>query len=446
MAFDCICIDFKNKKSKENIDIIKQAFPYVKVISFIDSYFEIIKSYIPNSKTEYLWVLSSLIDYNKFDFDFIPEQFQEKQIHVWNFFEQKEGDTFLMPKYFLQQDIKFLRDYKDINYHETDILNYDFDFEDCVYDLSNNIDNLKGKKTSPENKYIKYREKNRDDNNKKIYPSYWEDLKIYRDDNLFYIPSRAFLYIQTQIYDYPLILNINAQHEKDCFDICFISNGEPFELENYNVLVDHIKKNNLKNNLHWIKNIPGRTQAYKQAALRANTEYFYAVFAKSIVDESFMFDFTIDRAKNKRHYIFHARLKEIELEYGTFNINLYSKTLTSNTPNDPGLDFTLYSQHEVIPIVSNTALLCPDNYTAWKNAFREVTKLIFWNHKSPTVETTFRIKKWLSTNNKWLSRGASDAKDFIESIEYNDELIKQTYTWEFVRNKFKTLYPAEKYY
>jgi hypothetical protein len=446
MAFDCICIDFKNNKSEQNIENIKKIFPYVRVISFIDSYFEIIKSYIPHSKTEYLWVLSSLIDYNKFDFNFIPEQFQEKQIHVWNFFEQKEGDTFLIPKYFLQQDIKFLRDYKDINYHETDILNYDFDFEECVYDLSDNIDNLKGKKSNPENKYIKYREKDKNDNNKKIYPSYWEDLKIYRDNNLFYIPSRAFLYIQTQIYDYPLILNINTQYKKDCFDICFISNGEPFELENYNILFDHIKKNNLKNQLHWIKNIPGRTQAYKQAALQSNTEYFYAVFAKSIVEESFMFDFTIDRAKNKRHYIFHARLKEIELEYGTFNINLYSKTLTSNTPDDPGLDFTLYSQHEVIPIVSNTALLCPDNYTAWKNAFREVTKLIFWNHKRPTVETTFRIKKWLSTNNKWLAKGASDAKDFIESIEYSNELIKQTYTWEFVRNKFKTLYPAEQYY
>ena len=41
MAFDCYCIDFQNKKSKENINKIKQVFPYVKVLPFIKSYYDL---------------------------------------------------------------------------------------------------------------------------------------------------------------------------------------------------------------------------------------------------------------------------------------------------------------------------------------------------------------------------------------------------------------------
>jgi hypothetical protein len=442
MAFDCICVDFKNKKSERNIENIKKIFPYAKILPFINSYHDIIKSSVAHSRTKYLWLLSSLIDYKDFDFNFIPEQFQHTQIHTWSCKGQKEGDTFLIPKEFSKQQIRFLRDYKDVNYHITD-LDYDNDFVEIQYDLSNNIDNLKNYTTTPPNRYIKYFET---ENNEIFYPSYWEDLKIYRNDKNFYIPLRAMNYIQTQIYDYPLLFDINEQKTQDCFDICFISNGEPFEEKNYNLLIEHCYKNNLKNKIHWIRNIDGRTAAYKRAASQSETEYFYAVFAKSIVDKNFKFDYSVDRGKNKRHYIFHARLNEVELEYGTFNINLYSKTLTLETPDDPGLDFTLYSKHEVVPTVSNTALLCPDNYTAWKNAFREVSKLVLWNKNKPTVETKYRIEKWLSTSNKWLGRGANDGKQFVLDCNYNETQIKQSYTWDFCRKKFKELYPEEQYY
>ena len=45
MAFDCVCIDFKNENSKRNIETIKSFFPYAKVIPFVKSYKEIIKTY-----------------------------------------------------------------------------------------------------------------------------------------------------------------------------------------------------------------------------------------------------------------------------------------------------------------------------------------------------------------------------------------------------------------
>ena len=86
----------------------------------------------------------------------------------------------------------------------------------------------------------------------------------------------------------------------------------------------------MKNKLHWVKNVDGRTKAYKVAANKSSTEYFYAVFAKSMVNDDFKFDFTVDRGQTKKHRIFHSYLKEVDLSYGTFNINLYNKFGNNN--------------------------------------------------------------------------------------------------------------------
>ena len=103
MAFDCVCIDFRN--SQKNLERIKEIFPYAEVIPFISNYHDVIKQELKNCRTKYLWVLSTLCDYENFNFDFIPEQFQQTQLHTWAVEGQKEGDTFLVPKQFLEQDI-----------------------------------------------------------------------------------------------------------------------------------------------------------------------------------------------------------------------------------------------------------------------------------------------------------------------------------------------------
>ena len=441
MAFDCIIIDFKNKDSNKNLSILSKSFPHARIIPFVSSYFDIAKSVLGDSQTEYTWLLSSKVDYSDFDFNFIPEQHQRTQLHVWNNKNQKEGDTFLFPKCFLDQKIGFLRDYKDVNYHEYNV-QYDFDFYDIGYDLSNVIHNIPAIQSSNA-RYIRYYETL---DNKDFYPSYWEDLKVYKDKNTFYIPKKALGSIKTQIYDYPLLYIVNEVDKKDCFDIAFISNGEPFEDTNFKILKEHLEKNNLSNRLYWIKGVDGRTKAYKKAAETSDTEYFYAVFAKSMVKDTFMFDYTVDRGLSKRHRIFHARLNELDLEYGTFNIDLYSRSLCMDTPDSNILDFTLSQPHEVVPVVASESLLAPDNYTAWKNAFREVSKLVLWQNKKPTVETRHRLKKWLETDNEWLAKGSQDGKQFTEECEYDESKILQTYTWDFCREKFKSLYPTETVY
>lgn len=441
MAFNCLVVDFGNKEAGKNLKIIRERFSHAIVVPFVKSYLDIAQSTLPASNTEYTWLLSTKVNYSKFDFDYIPEQHQIQQLHVWNNKGQTEGDTFLFPKCFLEQDIKFLRDFKDVNYHQYET-QYDFDYYDLQYNLSDVIVNIPAIQTSNAS-YIRYFET---PNNDEFYPSYWEDLKIYKDRNTFYIPKKALASIKTQIYDYPLFYVVGKDDKKDCFDIAFISNGEPFEDTNFKILKDHLVKNNLSNKLHWIRGVDGRTKAYKKAAKMSETEYFYAVFAKSMVKDTFMFDYTVDRGLSKRHRIFYSRLNELNLEYGTFNIDLYSKSLCLDTPDDNILDFTLSQPHEVVPIVASESLLAPDHYTAWKNAFREVSKLVLWQNKKPTVETKHRLKKWLDSDNEWLNKGSHDGKTFTEECSFDEDKILQSYTWDFCRNKFKTLYPNEKVY
>lgn len=436
--FDCVIVDFRNKRS--SLASLQKKFPFAIVVPFVESYHQIIKQVCSEIKTERFWLLSTKVNYSNFNFDFIPEQHESYQLHTWATEGQKEGDTFLIPKKF-PIHLKYLRDFVDINYH-TEYLEVDNDFDFLQYDLSNAIENLP-EQSQPRSKYLVYYEEKNDFS---VDVSYWEDIKIYKKGNTFFIPYEAMDKIKTQVYDYPYIDTLNESSHKDCFDIVFISNGEPFAKMNYERLDAHCKRNKLPNNLVWVDGVDGRTRAYKEAARRSSTEYFYAVFAKTLVKDNFMFDYTVDRAVSKRHRIFYSYLPEIDVAYGTFNINLYSKALCLTTSDDNILDFTLSSAHEVVTIVASESMLAPDNYTAWKNGFREVSKLVLWQNKKPTVETKHRLKKWLQTEHEWLKKGALDGKSFTEECEYDNEKILQTYAWDFCRARFRSLYPTETFY
>ena len=76
--FDSIQVRFKDVPHNQS------PFANTRIVPFVDSYFEIIKSVIDEIKTEYFWLLSTKINYDTFDFDFIPEQHEQHQIHTWS--------------------------------------------------------------------------------------------------------------------------------------------------------------------------------------------------------------------------------------------------------------------------------------------------------------------------------------------------------------------------
>ena len=91
--FDCVIVDFQNKNS--SLKYLSKIFPHAKIIPFIESYNYIINKVINEINTEHFWLLSTKVDYDHFDFDYIPEQHEKYQMHTWANNQQKEFNKLL---------------------------------------------------------------------------------------------------------------------------------------------------------------------------------------------------------------------------------------------------------------------------------------------------------------------------------------------------------------
>tara|TARA_B100001093_G_scaffold519770_1_gene610367 strand:+ start:236 stop:1510 length:1275 start_codon:yes stop_codon:yes gene_type:complete len=423
MAFDCIKVNFpyfENKNKWHNYNM-----------PFIKNYFEIIKTKIQDIKTSHFWVLASFMDFDNSLFDYIPEKFQQDQIHVFYSGQNKEGNIMLVPKQkFLEQidNLKTLRDFKDINYHKAEVINPTI--PTVNFQLNNLTEDYNKGNTKP---YTWMVNKNLKDWPliPNYFPSFWEEQKMYSwgdTNDIMLVPYKEKI---DQLYDFEFITNIKSSYPVEDMDIIFISYDEPSAEERFKSLKEKYPR------AKWCKNIEGQTSAYHTAANMCETDYFFAVFPKLEVVENFKFNFQPDRFKNPCHYIFNCKNPVNGLEYGHGSILLYNKKLTLET-KEPGIDFTLSAPHEVVPVLSAINHFNETPWLAWRTAFREIVKLL--TQQTPTVESKYRLKKWcdLGTgkNAEWVYCAANDAKEFVES---NDDIMK-TYNFKWLKNFYEQKY------
>ena len=226
------------------------------------------------------------------------------------------------------------------------------------------------------------------------------------------VPKTAKGSVTTQLYDYPYIDKTQSRrHSDQPLDIVFISNGEYSAEQNYAHLLDSTYNKN--NRIHRVDGVKGRVSAYHAAAQASTTPWFFAVFAKLRVSMDFDWSWQPDRMQQPKHYIFHALNPVNGLEYGHQAMIAYNRDLVlANTGK--GLDFTLDSPHEVVPMRSGTAYYADTPWMAWRTAFREAIKL---KASLPDVESEYRLSRWLRTNpdgksianEDWSRWGAEDA-------------------------------------
>jgi hypothetical protein len=172
--------------------------------------------------------------------------------------------------------------------------------------------------------------------------------------------------------------------------------------------------------------------AYQAAARLSRTPWFFAVFAKLRVREDFDWSWQPDRLQEPKHYIFHAFNPNNGLTYGHQAMIAYNKKLVLNNPGT-GLDFTLDSAHEVVPIVSGTAEYIDSKWMAWRTAFRECLKL----RGQTDVESQYRLNKWLTVamgqpNGQYSIYGAQDAVEYYDSVAGNFDELKKSYDWAWL--------------
>jgi len=254
-----------------------------------------------------------------------------------------------------------------------------------------------------------------------FYPSFWEDEKIYswgETKDIMLVPHRENL---RQFYDIDRIVHYDLDYPVRPMDIVFISYDEPGAEQRYKKLKERFPR------AQWCKGVQGQTLAYMTAAMMSKTDYFFAVFPKIDVVDDFKFDFQPDRLKHPCHYIFDCYNSVIDCTYGHDGVILYNKRLVLETTK-PGLDFTLSQPVQSVPTLSAVNNLDETPLLAWRTAFREVIKLKL---QKPTVESTYRLKKWLTLGNgdnaEWVNKGALDAVEFLE--QGNDPYSSYDFDW-----------------
>ena len=406
----------------------------VKTVRYFDNYrdtlIRIAKSLVDTH--EHVWVCSSICDYTEFDFSWHPEAWQASMLHVFASNDQKFGDTFFMhvPTFAEKAESKALLDWYDINYvpaisvprrpmpviHHTDDTHVDaVRHTDWAGPLA-----LFTVGTVPVDM--------------PAVPLWRTETKtivpLSTGASAVIVPRIAQGDVVTQLYDYPFVdKSRRKQHSDQAQDIVFISNGEPNAHEHWIRLVDHTS--HCDNRLVHVHGVNGRVAAYHAAARASGTPWFFAVFAKLEIDTRFDWSWQPDRMQQPKHYIFHAANPVNGLTYGHQAMIAYNRQLVLNNTGH-GLDFTLDSAHEVVPILSGTAKYNHTPWMTWRTAFREVLKLC----SNSDVESQYRLNQWLShgrgINGEWSVWGAEDAVEYYTAVNGDFEQLRNSYDWSWL--------------
>ncbi len=407
-----------------------------KTVRYFDNYLDTLKRVaksIPDEH-EFVWICSSVCNYTNFDFTWHPEIWQATMLHVFASDGEKFGDTFFMhvPTFKLRSEKLQLLDWYDINFigpgvprrllpvikhsydtHVEAMKTIDWQGPLAVFTTDNELGSVPPVPL--------WRDKT-----KTIVPLSPGASKVI-------VPKSAVPYIKTQAYDYPYIDRTQRHMCTDqLLDIVFIDNGEPNADDNYQYLKWAAERAH-QPNIHRSSGVTGRVAAYCAAAELSTTPWFFAVFAKLEVSSSFDWSWQPDRLQEPKHYIFHAYNPVNGLEYGHQAIIAYNRKLVLENAA-PGLDFTLDSAHEVVPIVSGIANYHYSKWVAWRTAFRECIKL---KHSLPDVENEYRLTRWLTAlnnveNSEYSIWGAEDAVEYYDAVGGDFVKLKKSYDWDWL--------------
>ena len=407
-----------------------------KTVRYFDNYFDVLKRIAKSSTEEFVWVCSSVCDYTDFDFSWHPEQWQAGMLHVFASDGEKFGDTFFMhvPTFRYRSEKCQLLEWYDLNFvtrsvprRPMPVIKHELDSHaDAVQTLDWAGPLAQFTNTGPF------------PGNTITVPLWRENVKtivpLSAGATSVIVPKTAVPYIKTQLYDYPYIDKTHRVHHLDRpLDIVFISNGESMAEENWEML-NWSRSNSRPNRIVRVDGVNGRIAAYHAAAEASTTPWFFAVFAKLRVVSNFAWTWQPDRMQEPKHYIFHAANPVNGLVYGHQAMIAYNKKLVLAN-SGTGLDFTLDSAHEVVPILSGDAMYYEDPWTCWRTAFREALKL---RASLPDVENEYRLKAWLKeysgtiANGHWSHKGAQDAMDFYDSVNGDFEKLRKSYDWEWL--------------
>ena len=416
---------------------------------YISDYLGTMRRVLAKQKWEYCWVTTDICNYDYFDFTWHPSEYQSNMLHVFSSRKQKFGDTFYVhvPSFLHKtKQLKILEWFETLHFIDAQIPRYGIDY--VAYDDDTIINAVwKHEFRNPLAVFSRY--------NHIVPPtiSLWQEqtktvVPLRKGGSSALVPREVKNYLTTQVYDYP---NIDKKHLKstnDAQDIVFISYDEIEAEKNYETLLE--LTDNLPNQVHRIHGIKGMQNALKAACAKATTPWSYHVFAKTEVHSAFKFDYAPDYFQIPKHYIFHAHNMSNDLVYGEMGIILYNNKMVIESPDYDklGLDFTMSFPTEVVPELSCYGRFATSPYQAWRTAFRETSKIAYFNTEHPTMESKHRLHVWTTKAHgdyaDWVLKGANDGLAHFTKVGPVLEKLKSTVNdWDWLRNYYDVKYSVK---
>lgn len=422
-----------------NVQALIARFPHARVVRYYDNHLDTLKRCVARCRTPYAWVISSCCDYTAFDFDYKAVPWEAYQLHCWASGHEKFGDTFLVnvAEFNQQKDIPLLEWYKDVNWHSPGVPRLPWPIlTTTTEDITRELKNYKF--DAP---YVWI------NGSEDFDPPLWNKRAFYTFNsagNISIAPRDIQAHLGLQIYDYPYIIKQKIDYlEPYPLDIIYISNGEPEAETWYDHLLSIVGDSGATNWVRRVKNVNGRSEAYKAAAKASQTSWFFTVFAKLEVVKDFNWTWQPDYLQEPKHYIFNSRNPVNGLEYGHMGIIAYNRQLVLDT-DEHGLDFTLSKPHAVVPVLSAIAHYNTTPELTWRTAFREVLKLVDDVEKTGSIESRYRLNTWLSEADgdhaAWSLQGATDAVEYYNNVAGDMNKLLLSFEWAWLQE-----YHSKKY-
>ena len=387
---------------------------------------ESLKSAIKRATKPWLWVISDVCKYDEFDFEWLPEEGEEHQIHCWPSGTCEKGDTFLIhvPSYLGDWNPSYNFNHAPVQRKRWPVYNVG---ENCLaWELNN----------SPRNTaiYTLYSFTGVID-----YPDVclWDKrpvVSLNRSNSSTLVPRDCI--VDKEIYEYPYLLRYPEYGFDIPVDIIFIDNKESCANDNWNRLLS------IHPNAKSISGIKGRLDAYQAAAYQSDTPWFIAVFAKChILDNFAELNWQPDFWQEPKHYIFHNRNLNTGLEYGHMAPIAYHCQLMYE--NKGGLDMTLAQRHTTVPITISETNLEGDDWLTWRTAFREVIKILHYGRENPSVENEYRLWAWRNvangSNASMQKLAVKHAEEYYEACGGDEDALMLTSEWDWLGEHYARL-------
>jgi len=112
---DIFFVDKSNLESQARYEQLKTKFPNIQKTRYLNSWVDTINRCINRASNNLCWILNSELDYTNFDFDYYPNPWQMKMVHVFGTQWSHWGTTFMINRETFAEDTKWIKIIEHLN-------------------------------------------------------------------------------------------------------------------------------------------------------------------------------------------------------------------------------------------------------------------------------------------------------------------------------------------